>query len=339
MYKRQLLKLSSNEHYLIITAHHIICDGWSFDVMAQDLSSIYSNLVSGKGNEFPAPMQMSEYVKYLEDAKTKADYKAQEEFWIKKLSPPLKTADLPVDKSRSSIRSFSGARISSLIDGKLLNNIRDIGNKNRNTFFTTMISAYAVLLSKLTNCQDIITGIPTAGQQVVGADDLIGHCTNLLPLRFDVEGEKSFTQFLSEVKNIVLDAYENQQVSYGDILAKLKIKREAGRIPLLSTMFNIDPAIMGLKFSDLDCEMIANPRTGYQFEMGFNLVNSDRECLVECDYNTDLFSENSIFKFIKYYINILEQVVENTDVKLKDIKILSSEDMVDLMNMINNINN
>ena len=106
LFRCELLKLSSNEHYLIITAHHIICDGWSFDVMAQDLSSIYSNLVSGKGNEFPAPMQMSEYVKYLEDAKTKDDYKAQEEFWIKKLSPPHKTADLPVDKSRSSILSL-----------------------------------------------------------------------------------------------------------------------------------------------------------------------------------------------------------------------------------------
>jgi non-ribosomal peptide synthetase component F len=307
--------------------------------MVKDLSRIYSNLVSEKINELPAPMQMSEYVKYLEDAKTKDDYKAQEEFWIKKLSPPLKTADLPVDKLRSSIRSFSGTRISSSIDGKLLNSIRDIGNKNRNTFFTTMISAYAVLLSKLTNSQDIITGIPAAGQQVVGADDLIGHCTNLLPLRFDVDSEKSFNQFLSEVKSIVLDAYENQQVSYGDILAKLKIKRVAGRIPLLSTMFNIDPAIIGLKFADLECEMIATPRTGYQFEMGFNLVNSDTECVIECDYNTDLFSEKTIFKFIKYYINILEQVVENVEVKLKDIKILSNEDMMNLMNIINNNNN
>lgn len=339
LFRCELLKLSSSEHYLIITAHHIICDGWSFDVMVQNLSSIYSNLVSAKRDELPAPMQMSEYVKYLEEFKSTDDYKEQEKFWIKKLSPPFKMADLPVDKLRSSIRSFSGTRVSRTINGKLLESIRDLGNKNRSTFFSTMISAYAVLLSKLTNSYDIITGIPAAGQQIVGADDLIGHCTNLLPLRFDVEGEKSFTQFLSEVKNIVLDAYENQQVSYGDILAKLKIKREAGRIPLLSTMFNIDPAIMGLKFSDLDCEMIANPRTGYQFEMGFNLVSSDTECLVECDYNTDLFSENSIFKFIKYYINILEQITKNTNVKLKDIKILSSEDMVDLMNMINNNNN
>jgi amino acid adenylation domain-containing protein len=336
LYRFELIKYNEQLHYLIVTAHHIVCDGWSYDVMAQELSIIYTMLVLNEKDELPEPMQMNEYVNYLEKMKSTNEYSVQEKFWLEKLSPPYKTLDLPVDKERTLIRSFSGARISDLIHVDLLKNIKVVGKQNHSTFFSTMISAYAILLNKLTNSEDVITGIPAAGQQVVGTDDLIGHCTNLLPLRFNVNGEKSFVNFLSEVKNIVLDAYENQQVSYGDILAKLKIKREAGRIPLFSTMFNIDPAIMGLKFAELECEMISNPRSGYQFEIGFNLVNSDKECVVECDYNTDLFSESTIIKFIKYYINILEQVTKSPEIKLKEINVLSTQDISDLMNLINN---
>lgn len=251
---------------------------------------------------------------------------------------PLHEIELPLDKDRPSVRTFYGARFTGKIDSDLLIKIKSLGLKNKSTLFTTMLSFFGILLHKLSGQDDIITGIPAAGQQVVGADDLVGHCTNLLPIRMSVDSEKKFSEFIKELKSLVLDCYENQQVTYGDIISKLKIKRSADRSPLLSTMFNIDPAIVGLKFSGLESNLTANPRFGYQFELGFNLVLFNDHCEVECDFNTDLFTSEKIEKFISYYKNIIEQIISDENILIKDIQILNNKDIANIIDLLNGRN-
>ena len=333
--RAELIKYENELHYLIMTAHHIICDGWSYDVMVRDLSRLYSEEVEQNFTIAEKPMQMKDFVSYLENTKSTDEYKEQVQYWMNNLKPPFGETDLPVDFDRPDMRSFNGGRISGEIKHEVFGKVKELSYKTGNTLFVTLLSAFSLLLNKLTQEEDIITGIPAAGQQVVGADDLVGHCTNLLPIRTKANPELKFSELLKLVKSQVLDAYDNQQVTYGDIISMLKLKRSAGRIPLLSTMFNIDPAIMGLKFSGLESSLLVNPRSGYQFELGFNLVNFDDYCEVECDYNTDLFSSATIIKFIKYYNYILEQVIEDVNKPLKDIQILSSSDIEDIMNFLN----
>ncbi len=333
--RAELVKINEEVHYLIMTAHHIICDGWSYDVMVRDLSRLYSEEIEQKFSTPAPPMQMREFITYLEEIKNTDDYKDQEKYWLNQLKPPLFELELPVEYNRPEVRTFNGARISGHIEKDLFNKVKAISYKSGNTLFVTLLSAFSLLLNKLTQQEDIITGIPAAGQQVVGVDDLIGHCTNLLPIRSNVQPDLKFLEYLKQVKNLVLDAYDNQQVTYGDLIAKLKVKRNPGRTPLISTMFNIDPAIMGLKFSGLETDLIVNPRSGFQFELGFNLVNSGETCEVECDYNSDLFSSSTIHKFINYYHYILEQIVEDIDKPLKKIQILSSSEVINIMNILN----
>ncbi|MFZ2322536.1 MAG: amino acid adenylation domain-containing protein [Ignavibacteriaceae bacterium] len=338
LFRIYLIKLGEENYNLIITAHHIICDGWSFDVMVQDLSRIYTELMEGKNSTSIPAMQMREYVDYLETFKSTDDYKNQEKFWLNLLHQPLPEIELPLDKDRPSVRTFYGARVTGKIDSDLLIKIKSLGLKNKSTLFTTMLSFFGILLHKLSGQDDIITGIPAAGQQVVGADDLVGHCTNLLPIRMSVDSEKKFSEFIKELKSLVLDCYENQQVTYGDIISKLKIKRSADRSPLLSTMFNIDPAIVGLNFYGLKSKINVNPRAGYQFELGFNVVVYDDHCEVECDFNTDLFTKEKIEVFINYYRNIIEQIVSNENILIKDIQILNNKDIANIIDLLNGRN-
>ena len=120
------------------------------------------------------------------------------------------------------------------------------------------------------------------------------------------------------------------------MITKLKLKRSAGNSPLLSTMFNIDPLIMGLKFSNSECKMYSNPRTGYQFELGFNLVNLEKECLIECDYNSDLFHPDTVNKYINYYINILKDLTTDPEIPLRKIQLLTNSEINDILNTLNN---
>lgn len=333
-----LVKLNDDYYNLLFTAHHIICDGWSYDVMVRDLSKLYNEEIEGKISEDKLPMQMKDYVEYLENFKQTSDYKQQEKFWLDKLQGDISDTELPIDKQRPIIRTFNGARITGIIDEHLFAKTKSLCVNQKVTLFTTMLSFWGILLHKLSNQNDIVTGIPAAGQQVVGADDLVGHCTNLLPIRFNINSDMKFSEFIKDVKSLVLDAYENQQVTYVDIISKLKLKRSSNRSPLISTMFNIDPAIMGLKFSGLDCKMNVNPRVGFQFEIGFNIVSYDNHCEIECDYNTDLFTEEKIQSIINYYKNIITQVTDNNDILLKEIKVMSADEVENIMNLLNGNN-
>ncbi|GMU95633.1 amino acid adenylation domain-containing protein [Ignavibacterium album] len=333
-----LVKLNDDNYYLLLTAHHIVCDGWSYDVMVRDLSRLYNEELEGKTSEENIPMQMKEYVEYLENFKLTNEYRQQEKFWLDKLSGDISDIELPNDKQRPVIRTFNGARITGVIEESLFAETKSLCVNQKVTLFTTMLSLWGILLHKLSNHSDIITGVPAAGQQVVGADDLVGHCTNLLPIRFNIKSDMKFSEFLKDVKSLVLDAYENQQVAYVDIISKLKLRRSSNRPPLLSTMFNIDPAIMGLNFSGLECKMSVNPRVGFQFEMGFNIVLYDNHCEIECDYNTDLFTEEKIISIINYYKNIVNQVTDNNDILIKDIKVMSFSELENIMNLLNGNN-
>ena len=333
--RAELLKLNDDNYRLIITAHHIICDGWSYDVMVKDLSRAYSEETDKNYSDPEKPMQMRDFISFLINNKKTEEYKEQEKYWLKQLSLPLADCELPIDFKRPEVRTFKGKRIESHMPGNIFGGAKQLGIKTGNTLFVTLLSGFSVMLNKLTQENDIITGIPVAGQQIVGADNLIGHCTNLLPIRFKIDQGVKFSEYLKQGKSLILDAYDNQQVTYGDIIGKLKLKRNPGKAPLISTMFNIDPAIIGLKFSGLESEFLANPISGYQFEFGFNLVNYQDDCLIECDYNTGLFSPETIEKFIKYYYYILEQVIENPDIPIGEIQILSSSDIAGLINLLN----
>uniref|UniRef100_UPI00307E4E9A aminotransferase class III-fold pyridoxal phosphate-dependent enzyme n=1 Tax=Ignavibacterium sp. TaxID=2651167 RepID=UPI00307E4E9A len=333
-----LIKLDEEKYNLLLTAHHIICDGWSYDVMVRDLSKLYSAEVEGKQIDESSPMQMKEYVEYLEKFRISDEYKQQEKFWLEKLSGEIQDLELPIDKTRPLVRTFNGARLTEEINSELFSKVKSLCVDEKVTLFTSMLAFWGILLHKLSNQYDVITGIPAAGQQVVGADDLIGHCTNLLPIRFNINSELTFKDFVKDVKSLVLDAYENQQVTYVDIISKLKLKRSPNRSPLLSTMFNIDPAIMGLKFTGLDCKMNVNPRVGFQFELAFNIVSYDNRCEVECDYNTDLFTEEKIKSIINYYKNIIGQITDNRDIQIKNVSALSSDEMETLIRMLNGNN-
>lgn len=333
-----MIKLDENQYILLLTAHHIICDGWSYDVMVNDLSRLYTEEVEGKKKIGQTPMQMMEYVKYLENFRMSDDYKSQKKYWLNKLNGEVSELELPIDKERPSIRTFNGARITGKIDSELFSEVKIFCVDQKVTLFTAMLSFWGILLYKLSNQNDVITGIPAAGQQVVGADDLIGHCTNLLPIRFNLDANKKPTDFIKETSSLVLDAYENQQVTYVDIISKLKLKRSPNRSPLLSTMFNIDPAIRGLNFAGLSCKMKVNPRVGFQFELAFNIVTYDDYCDIECDYNTDLFSEEKINSFINYYNNIIKQVIENRNILIKDISAISTDELESLLKLLNGNN-
>lgn len=321
--RAHLLKIEDEKHLLVLTAHHIVCDGWSYDVMVHDLSMVYTMECRGQSDQRPNPMQIGDYVLWQEQEKQRPEYASAEKYWLEQLSGTLPVLELPVDRSRPSLKTYGGARETVVFSQSLYADIKKTGSSHKCTLFSTLLAAYAVLLYRLTGHDDIIIGIPAAGQSIVENHDLVGHCTNLLPLRFRIDPAQPFLSFLKAVQRMVLDAYETQMITFGTLVKRLNVPRDPGRTPLVSAIFNVDPAVHGLDFTGLQVKIVANPRSGFQFECGFNMVASDTDLVLECDYNTGLFYPATMRQWMGYYQTILKSVVRDFQQPLSSIALLS----------------
>jgi amino acid adenylation domain-containing protein len=332
LFRTKIFKLSGNHHLMAITAHHAVCDGWSIDVLVKDLSTAYNILTEGRSDDRPPPaMQFSDYARWQEKNRDSSEALAVEKYWLNQFADSIPVMELPTDRQRPPIKSFRGARETGVLDDAVYSQIKKLGGKNGATLFSTLLSVYIVLLYRLTGQEDMVVGVPAAGQSVVGSHDLVGHCTNLLPLRVQISGRETFKDLLGVVKKIVLDTYDNQAVTFGSLIKKLYQKRDQSRTILVSSTFNIDPAIHGMEFKYLDTEYVSNPRCAFQFDMGFNLIAYDKKLITECDYATDLFEPKTINRWIGHYHTLIANITKNEEQRIFEIPFLTEAERHQLL--------
>ncbi len=294
----QLIRLAPEHHALILTAHHIACDGWSYDILLRELAALY------RGESLPEAMQFSQFVEWESEQSATAEAESAERYWLhqfRQLPPPL---ELPADRPRKAQRSWAGDRGELYLPAELKQGLIEYGARHGATLFATVLAGFQTLLYRLSGCDDLVIGIPAAGQNLVGGNDLIGHCANLLPLRQQIS-TTAFADLLVETKRTLLDAFEHQQFTYGRLLELLNLRREPNRPPLISVIFNLDPPLSDLHFGSLKHSLSVNPRKHYQFDLGFNLVEEAEGLRVECDYNPDLFDATTISRWLQQYATLL----------------------------------
>lgn len=324
--RTQYIQLDVYRHLLIITAHHIVCDGWSYDVMLRDLAMLYNEACGKQDGHAEKPMQMREYISWLDEEQSKPSYAKAEAYWLEQFTQLPPNLDLPTDLRRPPVRSLGGAREIREVGNALLQKVKDFGSRKSCTLFSVLLATYVLLLHRLSGQEDIAVGVPAASHSIIGGPNLIGHCTNLLPVRIAVNKSQTFSDLLLFVKSAILDAYESQIVTFGSIVKKLGINREPSRPPLLSCMFNIDPEITGLQFHGSSLEIQSNPRSGFQFDHSFNIVALEEGLIIECDYNSDLFLPGTMQRWIGHYIVLLEGIIQDADQLIGAIPLLSDKD-------------
>ena len=300
--------MEEDHHLLVFTVHHIACDGWSYDIVLRELSSLYSSNVKHERSSLPWPMQFREYVRWEEEQKQTPEAVATEQFWLGQFTGLLPVLDMPGDHPRPPARSYKSCYQERTISKQIGNEIKRTAAKNGSTLFTTLFAAFEVLLYRWTGQDDLIIGIPAAGQNIVGSDELVGHCANLLPIRGHLDGNQRFVDLLQSVKRTLLDASEHQGYTFGSLIQKLNLARDPRRGPLVAVTFNLDPPLSRLDFAGLKITISINPRSHINFDLDLNIVEQDSELRLECDYNADLFDEPTIQRLLGHYQTLLEGV-------------------------------
>jgi amino acid adenylation domain-containing protein len=327
LFRAQMLKLTDREHLLIFAVHHIVCDGWSLGIILADLAKIYTALNRGLVPELAQVEYFSEYA-FLEQAQIDdPETIATEAYWLQRFAELPPGLDLPTDYPRPPLRTFNADREYHTLPASLVERIEKVGFKHGCSLMTTLLTAFEILLFKLTGQTDLTVGIPTSGQIAAGKYNLVGHCVNFLPLRSRIDPTISFSDYLRSRNSAILDDYEHQNFTFGSLLQKLAIPRDASRIPLVSAVFNIDLDRGGSQstFDDLTTTLTINRGAFATFEFFLNAVTTASGDLdLDCQYNPNLFRAISIQQRLGEFENLLTQIVATPDLPLHQLSLLSA---------------
>ena len=328
LFRGEIVRLDETEHVLILGAHHIVCDGWSYWVIVKELGSLYAQKSGAASSELGAPDSFADYALSQEQFAGSSAYAEQERFWLERFPDVPPALDLPLDRPRPLRRTQRSDREDYLIGAELIEQVRAMGTRHRASLFTTLLAAFNALLVRLTGQTDLVVGIPAAGQAVEGHNALVGHCVNLLPLRSQVDSKVPFSELLKAVRGTMFDAYDHQQYTFGTLLKQLRFERDPARLPLVSVLFNIDQALdaESAAFPKLSLEFTTNPRTYENFELFINAAQVGGALRLECQYNSDLFDKSTIVRWMSCFEELLRQVSAAPDTAVSRLRMLIPSD-------------
>jgi amino acid adenylation domain-containing protein len=324
--RMSLVRLEPVRHALVFTAHHVVCDGWSINVLLDELSKVYSARVDGKDAALDPSMPFSAYARSQDAHFAGAQGAEMEAYWVKKFEilPPL--LDLPLDHSRPPMKSFEGATYRRKIDLPTLKEIKRAGAQQKCTLFATLLGGFGALMGRLSGQDDIVVGVPSAGQSLIEDKALVGHCVNFVPMRVMPTEELTTAQFLEQVRKTVFDAYDHQNYTFGRLVRKLSIPRDASRLPLIEVQFNLEKVGRDLNFSGLKAEVDPNPKSFVNFDLFLNAVEGSDGLTFHVDYNTTLIDETTVARWMDCYEELLRGLTGDASQPLARLPLLTERE-------------
>lgn len=337
LFKPAILKLSNQEHYVTFVAHHIICDGWSIGIMMQEMSKLYSAFAQGHWPDLPAAPKYSEYAIEQTALAETEESRETERYWIDQFKGSTHLLNVPTDNPRPAMRTYKSKRADFTMDATLVMEVKQMARKAGTSFVTTLMAAFEVFLQQITGHEEIILGLPAAGQSATGNYGLVGHCVNLLALRSHPKGDQSFTAYLKQRKTEVLDAYDHQMYTFGSLLKKLNIPRDASRLPLVPVVFNIDIGMdEGVHFYNTKHRYITTGREYENFEIFLNITDHKDALVLEWSYNTQIFQLATIARMMEEYEHLLRQVVNSPEILIGKLPLMRAEELSSKLKAWNN---
>lgn len=315
-----VIKLHDTEHLLRITAHHIVCDGWSFGILLEDIGQIYSSLQQTNAYELPPPESIRMYALEEKIYLQSIEYRKTEDYWLQKFADGGPVVELPVDAPRPTIRTYDGNRIDVTLEAELVEKIKTLSKTAGTNLVTTLLATFELFLRSITGQDDFVVGLPASGQAATGHFGVVGHCVNFLPIRSHIDQGKSVVDYLSQRKHELLDDLDYQRITFGSLLKKLQIPRKPGYIPLVSTVFNVDLGMDSrVSFAGLQQRLVSNPRSFENFELYVNVTGSADSTVLEWSYNTNLFNESTIQRWMQHFVDLLTRLADSPGARISTL--------------------
>ena len=305
-----LLQFGPLRYELILSAHHIVCDGWSFGILARELVKTYRARTAGTVPALAPAHGFGDFAVSLTQPTAQEQLRVDQAYWTEIYASSIPILDLPCDQPRRPTRTFASRRIDLPVAAQAVKDIRKVGVRHGVSLYAVLFGVFSALVGRLSGQDDVVVGIAAAGQSVLDNPNLVGHCVNLLPVRARLAGIDQVGDLVTAASRNILDAFEHQQCTFGSLLQKLQLVRDPSRLPLVSILFNLDQAIPTAELSDpvLRIGVRGNPRHFENFELFLNISQIDDGLVLECQYQTGLFEAKTVERWLGLYSLALQRI-------------------------------
>ncbi|WP_433709133.1 amino acid adenylation domain-containing protein [Paenibacillus illinoisensis] len=330
LFRVGLIELAAEKHLLLLDMHHIISDGISMTILVREFNALYS------GKELPELcVRYRDYGAWQE--KQEEARKIQEKYWMQQFAgEEIPVLDLPTDYPRPVQRNFEGERISIEVDEELTQRLEQLAAETGTTLFMVLLAAYTVLLHKYTGQEDIIVGTPIAGRGHTDVENVVGMFVNTLALRNRPKAEQTFTALLEEVKETALEAYENQDYPFEELVEKVCENRDLSRNPLIDTMFvfqNMDQIEMKIENGRITPFTLEQKVS--KFDLTLEVAVRNRGLQMYLEYCSALFTPETVNRMSGHLMNIMDAVTLYPNAEIGLLDILTAEERKQLLHTFN----
>ena len=326
------------ENYILVNVfHHIIIDGWSKGILFKELSEFYQAFLSNSTVDLPElTIQYADFAVWQRQWLQGEILENQLNYWKKQLTaaPPL--LELPTDKPRPAKPNFRGHSISFQINSELTEKLKLLSQKSGATLFMTLLAALNTLLFRYSGQDDILIGTPTANRNRQEIEPLIGFFVNTLVLRNSLEGNPAFSGLLQQARNVVLEAYANQDVPFEQVVDALEIERSLSYNPLFQVMFALQNApLNALELPNLKAQYLAveNQRIKFDLSLILEEIETEQGSYLEgfWEYDSHLFTDERITRMVGHFQTLLKGIVANPQQTVRELPLLTESEKQQLL--------
>ncbi|MCW3467114.1 non-ribosomal peptide synthase/polyketide synthase [Chitinophaga nivalis] len=335
MLRAHLLVLNETEHVLVLTMHHIASDGWSSSILVQEIATLYDAAVNHQAVVLPVlTAQYADYAVWQRTYLKGAVLEQKLDYWKQQLRG-VDTLNLLTDYPRPAIQSSRGAVYWYRLDKQLTTALQQLSGEQGVTLFMTLLSAFKILLHRYTGQDDICVGTSIAGRTQQATEGLIGFFVNTLALRTDVGNDPAFSALLQQVKAMLLEAYDHQDIPFEKVVEAVVKERDLSRNPLFQVMFELQnaPDTDTFTLKDLELSMENAAHTTSMFDMSVSLKEDEAGLIGYVEYCVDLFKEETIVRMITHFEQLLRAVVATPASTIGSLRIMEAAEEQTLLQL------
>jgi len=328
-----LVVISETEHLLLVCMHHIVSDGWSMGVFAHELAALYNAYTQSQRTPLePLPIQYADFAIWQRELLQGDLLQSQLSYWQQQLKEAPALLSLPTDRPRPAVQTFVGAHQQFALSVELTQKLTKLSQEQEVTLFMTLLAAFDTLLYRYTGQSDIVVGAPIANRNYGEIEALIGFFVNTLVMRTNLEGNPRFSELLTRVRLMAMDAYSHQDLPFEMLVEALQLERDLSYTPLFQVVFGLQNApnsqveLTGLTVSPLVVESVTA-----KCDLTLAMENTGNGLVGVWEYNTDLFDTGTIERMTGHFVTLLEGIVANPLERISQLPLLTAVEQQQLL--------
>ncbi|MHC8406480.1 non-ribosomal peptide synthetase [Pseudomonas sp. TMB3-21] len=332
-----VVKTAEHEHYLVLTLHHIVTEGWAMDIFARELSALYEAFVDDRESPLqPLPVQYLDYSVWQRQWLESGERQRQLDYWTAQLGREHPLLELPADRPRPAVQSHQGELFRFDLSDELAARVRAFNAQNGLTLFMTMTAALAVLLYRYSGQTDLRIGAPVANRIRPESEGLIGAFLNTQVLRCQLDGQMSVAELFEQVRHTVIEGQSHQDLPFDHLVEALQPPRSAAYNPLFQVMCNVQrwEFQQSRTLAGMTVEYLANDARATKFDLNLEVTDLDHRLGCCLTYSTDLFDEPRIARMAGHWRNLLEALLADPQQRLGELPLLAASEEQSLLDSL-----